>query len=234
VSTSIPKFPRLVRVAAQLPARGRDLPAVDAIWRREVGEVVTDHRSSWVRRLSTPMGTVYVKTYEYPTWSDRWSALPRWTGPWARSRAAAEFDALAWLARQDLPGATPLAALEWRRWGCLGRATLITAACTGRPVSELMPELGGDDRRALARAIGVFVGRVHALGFRDRNLDLRNLVAHRQRGAWTVAKIDSPRHRLRPPGSARDRLVRDDWRRLLPQLEAFGVAVDARTAADGS
>jgi hypothetical protein len=46
-----------------------------------------------------------------------------------------------------------------------------------------------------------------------------------------VAKIDSPRHRLRAPGSV-DQRLQADWDRLLPQLARYGVDVVARTAAD--
>src|SRR6188768_2432095 len=68
VSTRIPRLPRLVRGAAQLPACGHGLPPLEELWRREVGTPITDHRTSWVRRVATPTCNVYVKTYEYATW----------------------------------------------------------------------------------------------------------------------------------------------------------------------
>jgi hypothetical protein len=51
------------------------------------------------------------------------------------------------------------------------------------------------------------------------------------RSNLAIAKIDSPRHRLVPPGATNDRLARADWMRLLPQLEAFGIAATALRAA---
>ena len=80
---------------------------------------------------------------------------------------------------------------------------------------------GSDEhtRVATARAVGLFVRALHRAGFRDRNLDLRNLIVDGDR----VTKIDSPRHRLVEPGDHDDALRRADWDRLLPQLAAFGV-----------
>jgi hypothetical protein len=210
------------------------LPGPDSIWRREVGEAVTDHRSSWVRRLPTPSGTIYAKTYAYATWASRLRDFGHRTRPGSRSRAAAEFDALSWMLGQGLPAPPPIAVLEWRCLGFLARATLLTADFGGEPASALMPRLQGDERHELARAIGDLVGRLHALGYRDRNLDLRNLLARRDAAGWTIAKIDSGRHRLRPPGRSADRLVRSDWARLLPQLEPFGVAATAIAAGSGA
>jgi len=231
VSTRIPRLPRLVRGAAQLPAWGRDLPPPEELWRREVGTPVTDHRTSWVRRVLTPAGQVYVKTYEYATWAARLKDFGHRTRPGTTSRAAAEFDALAWMVRHGLATASPLGVLEWRCLGFLSRATVLTAEFAGEPASTLLPRLDPGARAELASAIGVLVGRLHTLGFRDRNLDLRNLLARRDGANWSVAKIDSPRHRLRPPGDSEDRLAGADWSRLLPQLEPFGLAQLARAAA---
>ena len=233
VSTRIPRLPRLVRGAAQLPAWGNGLPPPEELWRREVGTPITDHRTSWVRRVSTPAGQVYVKTYEYATWAARLRDFGRRTRPGTRSRAAAEFDALCWMDQHGLPTAAPLGVLEWRHLGFLTRATLLTAEFAGEPASTLLPRLDPEARAELAAAIGALVGRLHTLGFRDGNLDLRNLLARRDDTGWSIAKIDSPRHRLRPPGAAADRLTGADWSRLLPQLEPLGLAALARAAARG-
>ena len=72
---------------------------------------------------------------------------------------------------------------------------------------------------------------MHDLGFRDRNLDLRNLLLADDRSSLAIAKIDSPRHRLVRIGEPNDRLARADWTRLLPQLDAFGIAAVALRAA---
>jgi hypothetical protein len=156
-------------------------------------------------------------------------ALKR-TGPGTRSRAAREFDALQWLLAHGLPGPEPLAVLEERRFGFLVRATLVTTAFAGEPTDELMQRLPVADREQLAVAIGRFVRKLHGLGFRDRNLDLRNLLGQRMSGGWSIAKLDSPRHVLRAPGNELDALARADWARLLPQLERFGLGEIARAA----
>ena len=191
---------------------------------------MTDHRSSWVREVSCDRGLVFVKTYDYPSWADRVRDFGKRTAPWARPRPVREFDALAWLRSSGLHAPEPLAACTWRRLGFVARTALVTAAFDGVPADRVLPALGGSERRELARAIGRLVGRLHELGFRDRNLDLRNLLVRRDGAAFVVAKIDSPRYCLRRAGPAVDRLARADWDRLLPQLAPFGVADDARIA----
>jgi hypothetical protein len=141
-----------------------------------------------------------------------------------------EFDALAWLRQHDFAAPEPLAALVWRRFGFVARATLVTAAFAGTAADALLPALPTAERIEAARAIGAFVQRLHRLGFRDRNLDLRNLLGQRMSGGWSIAKLDSPRHVLRAPGNELDALARADWARLLPQLERFGLGEIARAA----
>ncbi len=115
--------------------------------------------------------------------------------------------------------------------GLLARATLVTTAFDGTPADQLLAQLNPGERRELAQAIGRLVGRLHSLGFRDRNLDLRNLLVARDGATFVVAKIDSPRFRLRAAGRTGDDLARADWARLLPQLAVWGVAGDAQSAA---
>lgn len=200
----------------------------DRFGRRDCGDTVTEHRSSWVRRLRTEAGDFHVKTYDYPTWRDRWRGVWRWTGPFVRSRAAREFDALVWLRRHSPDAVEPVAAFEDRRHGLLRRAVLVTRTFAGERLDRLLQ--AAEDRAALAAALARFVTEVHDRGFRDGNLDLRNLLGRRaDDGTWRIAKIDSPRYRLAGrPGDAR---AAADWARLLPQLEPFGVADLVRAAA---
>ena len=113
---------------------------------------------------------------------------------------------------------------EWRRLGFLVRATLVTAAFDGVDAATLLPTLTPPQRCEVAACIGVFVASLHAAGFRDGNLDLRNLLVGRRGNGWRITKIDSPRCRLVPAGTHTDRLARADWNRLLPQLHALGLA----------
>lgn len=231
VSTSIPSLPRVERAAAAWPAWAAELPAGAGLADRTVGRPVTDHRSSWVRELSVPRGTIFVKTYEYATWADRLRDLGRRRAPWSTPRATREFEALRWQQLQGLEGPEPLAVLVWRHFGFVRRATLVTTAFPGAPADAVLPALDARSRAEVALAIGRLVGQLHRLGFRDGNLDLRNLLVRRDERGCHVAKIDSPRFRLRRPGPAEDRLARADWRRLLPQLAAFGLDEVARRAA---
>ena len=123
------------------------------------------------------------------------------------------------MAQHDFPTPRHFACLERRVAGFVRRATILTSAVAGRTAEDLLRGSDEHTRMATARAVGHFVRALHRAGFRDRNLDLRNLIVDGDR----VTKIDSPRHRLVKPGDRDDALSRADWDRLLPQLAAFGV-----------
>ena len=185
-----------------------------------------------MRRLRTAGGDFHIKSYDYATWGSRWQGFCRTTGPWVRSRATREFDALTWLAEHAPPAADAIAVFEHRRAGLLCRAVLVTATFAGDPLDRLLAAT--DDRAGLAHALGCYVARLHGLGYRDGNLDLRNLIGRRDDGGeWVISKIDSPKYRLRRPGEAPDRWTAADWQRLLPQLAPFGLAEETRAAARG-
>jgi hypothetical protein len=190
---------------------------------REQGMEVRSSRTSWVRRGRVDHdGMVedwFVKTYDYPGLAPLRGALRNTL--LRPSRAAREWDALAWLHGAGFAAPAPVAVLERRWFGFLRRAVLITLAWPGERVDSLMEKLPPAGRCELAAAVLSLVAALHQRGFRDRNLDLRNLLARREVGAWIVAKIDSPRWRLCPSGPAADRLAREDWDRLLPQLRAY-------------
>jgi hypothetical protein len=231
VSTRIPNSTPWERLSPSWSTWRSILPPPEELGSRGLGEPVTDRRSSWVRRLATAQGHVFVKTYEYKSWASRFRDFGKRTGPWAAPRTVREFTALAWLRDHGFPGPEPIVALVWRRLGFVRRTTLVTTAWPGRPADDVLASLGPAERREVGDAVGTLVGRLHALGFRDRNLDLRNLLVDRGSDGWNIAKIDSPRFRLRAPGRADDALARADWARLAPQLDAFDIADDARRAA---
>lgn len=227
VSTRIPKQPRQVRGGPQLKGLLDDAPGSPQPGDRDFGEVIVDHRTSWVRRAVIDSECMFVKTYDYSSYLSVARGWLRNTGPFCRSRAAAEFDALSWMRQQGLPAPQPIGVLEHRSFGHLRRAILVTAAFPGTPAHLLMPQLDASERTRLALAIATLVAALHRRGFRDRNLDLRNLIARAEpTGAWLVAKIDSPRHRLLRPGCSTDALARADWARLLTQLTQFGIHRD--------
>lgn len=191
---------------------------------RGFGTVVTDHRSSWVRRAETGANSYHVKTYDYPRASDRWRGAARntWLAP---SRAHREARALLWLLERGLGEVAPAAVVEWRTpcwlgpFGLLRRAVLVTRTWSGNAAGVALTQLPASQRTALLDALVAHVDRLHAAGFRDGNLDLRNvLVRPGAEGSWQCTKIDSPRWHVgaRP----RDAAWRGDWDRLIPQLAA--------------
>ena len=109
---------------------------------------------------------------------------------------------------------------------------LVTTAWPGDNLTDLLPRLPEPRRFELATALGRFVANLHQRGFRDRNLDLRNLLAREcADGTWELCKIDSGRFQLARPGQPDDALARADWARLLPQLTPFGITEHVRAAA---
>jgi hypothetical protein len=206
--------------------RRAGLSSLELLSARDLGEPVTDRRSSWVRRTTIGSSEVYIKTYDYPGAGDLMRGLLRttWLAP---SRARREWDALLWMRAEGLPAPEPLALAE-RRWhGVLRRAVLVTQAYPGQRMDQLLLALSRGERDGLLRALEAFVEGLHRRGFRDGNLDLRNLLARRvdddPSGAWEIVKIDSPRHRLLRPGPAHDRRARADWDRLAASLREAGL-----------
>jgi hypothetical protein len=191
---------------------------LDVLSSPELGVAVRSSRSSWVRRVRSGDTDYFVKTYDYP-------GLATLRGLFRNtllrpSRASCEWTALAWLQAAGFAAPAPVCVLERRRLGFLRRAVLVTRAFAGEQVDFVLARSTPAERRELAAAVTATVQALHARGFRDGNLDLRNLIARRDGAGWTIAKLDSPRWRL-ARGGARDRLARADWARLMPQLRAF-------------
>lgn len=230
-------FPRIVRGRPEslrqvLGVGSLDGATLDDVTDPDFGAPVIRHRTSWVRLGKGPKTDFYVKTYDYPSAWDRWRAAVRWTGPLRPSRAAREFDALAWLRHRNLGFVEPIGAVEWRRSGMLHRASLLTEAWPGSPLDRLLPTLPEPAALAVAHALGHYVGSLHRAGFCDGNLDLRNLLARTaDDGTWQISKIDSPRWRV-PRGQRQARAwANRDWQRLLPQLGSDSLANAVRQGA---
>ena len=189
---------------------------------RGAGEPVTAHRTTWVQRLRCDAGVFYLKTYEYATWGARIGQLLRRPSSVLEGRAAHEYRALQWLGEHGFAAPDPIAHGAWRSGGLLRRGLLLSRELPGERVDDLVRTLPGPALTALAAALGRFVARLHHAGFRDRNLDARNLLAQRPTNAtatdWTIGKLDSPRFVLRRPGPAADALAAADWARLLTPL----------------
>ncbi len=231
VSTRIPKDSRLVQASPRWHTFAAEALAKGA-GSRSFGAVIADHRSSWVRRGTLGGGPVFVKTYQHGPLGDLLRTGGRWASPWGKSRASREFQALNWLRENGFSAPEPLAVLERRRVGFLTFACLVTEAHPGVDAEHLLPTLAPDEQAAAIGAVVATIVRLHTAGFRDGNLDLRNLLLARVETGWQVAKIDSPRYRLRRPGAKADAGTLADWQRLWPQLAAGKFADTAMAALD--
>ncbi len=198
---------------------------------RTLGVAITDARSSWVRVVEFGGKRYFIKTYDYSTWRDRWRGTIRNTGPTVESRVAREHAALRWFASAGIATPRSVGFIESRSLGWVVRCLIATEGFPGRDLATLLPTEPRAECEAIGMAVGAFVARIHRLGFRDGNLDLRNLLLADDRAKLVIAKIDSPKHRIVRAGHAGDRLARNDWSRLLPQLRAFGMAEAALAGA---
>ncbi len=205
--------------AAWTSALTADPPgAPERLGSRAVGVLVTEHRTSWVRRCRVGTIEVFAKTYAYPNRRDRLRGVLRTTFL-APGRAVCESRALRWLLEHGIDAPRPLGVAEHRRGGWLRASLLLTEAWPGESLDVFFVRLGRDDRRRVLAAVWGFVATLHGLGFVDRNLDPRNLlVSDDGRGGFLVTKIDSPRACVLGPGRRFDRLAAADRKRLADGL----------------
>jgi hypothetical protein len=201
--------------------RSLGLDSLEALSARQLGHLVTNHRSSWVRKVGIGGVEYYVKTYSYESWSDRWRGVAR-TTIFAPSRVSRERSALEWLAAHGFGGPTVRAVVEKRTLGWLSRGVLVTDAWPGDSMADLLPQLSSPDQTAVIDQLRTFVLRLHRAGFRDRNLDLRNILARLGPDGWELVKIDSPRHCIVQNSDPNDALAKSDWQRLTASLHELG------------
>jgi tRNA A-37 threonylcarbamoyl transferase component Bud32 len=160
---------------------------------RAPAALIKAHRTGDVATIAaedSPFGVATVrKRLWYPTCRDRLRGVLRTTAL-ARSRVAGEAASLARLAALDLQPDLLLAFGERRRRGFLLDSFLCTRWLRVRPLDQLLrEERDPAEREAWLTRLGRFVGRMHAAGFVDRDLHLRNLLA----GAdGLLVKVDSP------------------------------------------
>jgi tRNA A-37 threonylcarbamoyl transferase component Bud32 len=157
------------------------------------GTTVKRHRTgdvALVAAADAPFGVaLYRKRFWYPTRSDRLRGVLRttWLAP---SRVEREAKNLERLAAWELQPALFLAYGERRRRRFLLDSFLCTRALEARPIDELLrQERDATRREALLESLARFVARLHARGFVDRDLHLRNFLAT---SGNEIAKIDSP------------------------------------------
>lgn len=237
LSATVPESPTPTFATAKWEDLASKLPPYEHLRARTFGDKVVHHRSSWVNRMRADSLDAFIKTYEYSSWGDKLGNCAKWTAPLRHSRAVREWLALRWLNDHELPTVKPLACWESRRFGFVEHASILTATFDGEAADQVFANANEAKRKALATAIGAFVVTLHGKGFRDRNLDLRNLLIRQGTEQIHIAKIDSPRFQLVRPqspgaGSPKDRLANADWQRLLPQLAKFDVANLAAKSRD--
>ncbi len=201
------------------------LAQLDTLTSPSLGALVTAHRSSWVRHMQCGVYDFFIKTYDYPTWRDRVRGLGRNTCLGA-SRPRREMLALDWLKKNGFGTPQVLAVGEIRQCGWLRRACIATGSFPGQDLATLLPQATLATQQEILGQLKRTVQAMHLQGFRDGNLDLRNLLARAQEdGGWEIVKIDSPRFRLRPPGNTDDALAHKDWQRLHASLHELGLAL---------
>jgi tRNA A-37 threonylcarbamoyl transferase component Bud32 len=196
-------------------------------------------------------GRFYLKRYAYPGWGASWGLLGRGT-LWGTAPELNEFRALAWLRGHGLPAAKPIAAAARRHAGRLVAHALLTEVVEGAvdldrrlhdPADPLRVSRGL--RRRFLQRLGEVIGRMHALGFRHRDLHARNVLVQAEDDEVALWLIDcrrggrglrqGPHHDLAClDRDLRGLLTRGDRRRLLGAYLAPGgdaKAVVRRVAA---
>ena len=155
----------------------------------------------------------HLKRYAYATWRESLGLLGRGTF-WGTAPELAEFEALRTLQRHGVSAVRPAAACAITRAGRLVGHALLTHGAPEEAVDlETRLRSPGDPllgarapRRALCRALGELLRRMHAIPFAHRDLRARNiLVAAGPDGRPRLWLLDCRRG---GPG-ARDDLVRD-------------------------
>ena len=195
--------------------------ALATLARGTEGERVVGSRSSWVVRMRRGAMDCHVKTYVYPGLRDRVRGWFR-TTLLAPSRAEREVAAARWLLARGFAAARPLLLAEQRGFSGVRVAVVATETVVGERLDQWLPVVDESRRRDVLRALAAWVEELHGAGFRDRNLDLRNLIllpGDRRR----FAKVDSPRFVI-TKSKGPDALSRADVARLTASLAAIGLA----------
>ena len=152
----------------------------------------------------------HLKRYAYATWGESLGLLGRGTF-WGTAPELREYEALRALARGGIPAVEPVAACAITRGGRLVAHALLTRAAPAE-ASALETRLRDPDdpilgdrraRRALARALGAVLARMHALPFVHRDLRARNILVAPGETGPRLWLLDC---RKGGPGTTQDRL----------------------------
>lgn len=195
--------------------------ALEALARGDRGEPIVRHRSSWVVRIRLGAMDCHVKTYVYPGLGDRVRGWFRNT-LLAPSRAEREGRAARWLLARGFAAPQPLVVAERRGFSGLRVAVLATETVAGERLDRWLPTVDGGRQKDVLRALARWIDELHGAGYRDRNLDLRNILLLAG-DPPRFAKVDSPRFvitRSKRP----DALSRADVARLTASLATIGLA----------
>jgi hypothetical protein len=155
-----------------------------------------------VGRIETPRGPIFVKRYNVHAAR---IAIGSWLLP---SPARAAFRNAVALAARGIGVPRALAAVEYRRAGMLRKSFFLTEELTGAVTADVM---WGDIlaiadarrrrvlRRAFARALGAFFGRLHATGVYHRDLKDVNVLVRGEPSAPEFVLLDLERVTIGAP-----------------------------------
>lgn len=188
------------------------LDAVAGVYANTAGDVITQSRTSQVRRITVMADgcprVLFLKKYWFNSWRDLWKGMLRGT-LLGRAKARREFASLQLLHQLGIGAANPVACGEERQAGWLRRSFLITEGVPDpMPLDEfirdalpaLPPTERGRQRRKLITGLADFTARMHAARFVHHDFFWRNLIlSGASREEFFL--IDAPKGQLWPPGA---------------------------------
>ncbi len=185
-----------VRLTEAIPPCGDP----DMLLTRPDCRLVKFQRKVVVGQVTTPVGQLYVKRYNVFAWRVALASLAR------ASPAERAWHAAAALRARGFATPEVLAAVEHRRAGVLRRSFLVTREVAGAlpadrrwaEILALPPAVRRVARRALARALGALVGRLHAAGVYHADLKDVNVLVRGNVATPECVLLDLERVRVGP------------------------------------
>jgi hypothetical protein len=198
---------------------------VDRLLTRPDCRIVKMQRKVIVGRVTTAVGTLYVKRYNVFAWRVALASL------WRESPAVSAWHAARILAERGFNTPEPVAAVELRRAGLLRRSFFLTrevpeALTADRRWQVILAEANGTRRRterwAFARALGELFRRLHAAGLYHNDLKDVNVLVRGPAEAPVCVLLDLERVRV---------LRRVDHRRRIKNLVQLARTLGRETQA---
>lgn len=169
--------------------------------------------TSWRGYVQLPIkgtgGRFHLKCYRYPGWRKSRGLIGRGS-VLGTAPEVAEYRALEWLRRHDVPAVRPVAAASTKQRGRLQAHALLTevvprardlADCLADPAHPIRGD--GPTLQGLLAALGLVVARMHLHGFAHRDLFMRNVIVRLDGAGPRCWLLDCRRG---GPGGRRDQL----------------------------